>query len=209
MKQADRMPSRTGAVVAVFSLGLAAGAFIVAADQLGLSASPVCGARCLDEEVAAGIRNARKIEAARAAADAQTLRSPFDGRVGLRRALLEWRAAGVWTEAASRALNASYRRDPVDPTILSWRAGLAFTQWANLSQDTRRRAAGEIAVLHQATQTHPVLRRLAGDIQSEEGRFAYAMLLGELEERAQRRDGRATPTANPRLADQIAAIAGS
>lgn len=188
---------------------LSAAALVMASDQLGLTASPVCGARCLDEEVARGIQTGREIEAARTAAQVQATLSPFDGRVGLRRALLEWRAAGAWSDPASRALDASYRRDPVDPTILSWRAGLAFAQWGQLPQETRVRAAREIAVLHQATQTHPALRRLAGNIESEEGRFAYAMLLGELDERAQRRDERATPTANPKLADQMAAIAGT
>lgn len=177
-------------ICAGLAILLGAVASVAWSDAAHLTRSPLCGAQCLDRPVIDALTAPASefpalLPAARAAARAQIAHSPFETGAYLRLALLEQRAGGGrLTPAAATALAQSYERAPVDATAAVWRIPVTFSAWSQASPGVRRAAIREVETIYAAPQNRDRLQRLTSRISTYEGRFAYQLLISELESRA-------------------------
>ena len=195
-------------------LGLGGTAGLMWSDASGWTRSALCGPRCYDEPVqealmAQGQDVLAGYRAARQASMRQLEISPYDSAAWLRLVLLETRIAdGELTPSATDALARSYERAPVDASIARWRIPIAFSYWPQLSSDLRRRAVEEVNVLYNAPENRTALRNLAREIRSQEGVFAFVVLLQSADADEALFAGRETPAPTPSARAQKPAIAG-
>ncbi len=198
-------------LAAGLSLELGALSLLMWSDLIGLTRSPLCGPSCYDATIqdallAEGDEAFAKYRPARQAAMRQLDYSPFDASAWLRVVLLEIKVGGGrMTPSAQEALAQSYKAAPVDATVAQWRIPLAFDHWAELPPQTRAAASGEVEVLLGAWENRPRLKALARRIRSDEGAFAYWLLIQSRDDE----DGRETETPTPSTSAQSAAIAGT
>jgi hypothetical protein len=201
--------------VAACALGAGGAALVISSDLSGWTRSPLCGPSCLDAPIqeallGEGDEAFQRYRVARQAAMKQLEISPFDTSAWLRIVLLEAKLGGGMTPSAQDALLMSYKRAPVDGAVAEWRIPLAFSYWSDVGPQVREAAIAEVRVLFGAPQNRPKLRGLVRKIPSNNGGFAYWLLIESLDEEAERpRVGRDTPTPTPNASAQKPAIAGT
>ena len=201
--------------VAVGALGLGGVAAVISTDLGGWTRSPLCGPSCQDLPiqdalVAEGQDVFTQYRAARQAARRQIEVSPFDTSAWLRVALLEIKIGGGLTPSAQSAIQMSYERAPVDASVAEWRIPLVFGYWSEVGPEVRKAAVDEVIVLFAPPQNRPTMHRLARKIPSQNGGFAYWLLLESLADAADRprEAGLETPAPTPSAKAQSPAIAG-
>jgi hypothetical protein len=201
--------------VAIASIGLGGVSAVISSDLSGWSRSPLCGPSCLDEPIqqaliGEGDAAFKRYRAARQAAMKQLEISPFDTSAWLRITLLEAKLGGGMTPSAKDALLTSYKRAPVDAAVAGWRIPLTFGYWSDVGPEIRKAAIVEVRALYWPPQNRPRLRRMIREISSDNGGFAYWLLIEGLDDEFERpREGRETPTPTPRAKAQTPAIAGT
>ena len=201
-------------LLSVATLAIGAAGAVMWMDLVGLTRSPLCGPRCFDPPIErallAGPQSVFKAyRPARQAAMRQIQISPFDTAAWLRVVLLERKVAGgVLSPSAVDALEMSYKRAPVDASVVQWRLPIAFTHWATLTPALKRRVLDELRVLYRAPQNREAIKGLSRDIGSVEGLFAFNLSIQSMDEGFEVRSGRETPAPKPSVNAQSEAIAG-
>lgn len=199
----------------VMAIGLGLCAVVTWADAVRLTRSPLCGPSCQDPEVVAALiateaEFPRRLRPALAASAAQLRLAPFDTGAWLRLSMLQIRAGGGgMTTAAASTLLTSYGRAPVDASVASWRIPLVFSYWPSAPPRLRLAAVREVRVLYAAAENRQVMRGYLGRIRSHQGRFAYQLLIENLDELDYRAEGRETPSPIPKAKVQSPATPGN